>query len=158
MFSLEEQCTGVHLQRLQHPCSKERPIHSRSRILLEVWSNVFHHQSWSTPGPSIYLKKEVMTIGQVASDMTSLLLTCYFRAVYCSGILCSGHRASSQSCSHHCMQVLIYTWVQPLSGLHALFWDLSVSNASVSTSRVVDRHAVLILSISNKTRHSITFS
>ena len=62
------------------------------------------------------------------------LLTCYFRAVYGSGILCSGQRASSQSCSHQCMQVLIYTWVQPLSGLHALFWDLSVSNASVSTS------------------------
>ena len=32
------------------------------------------------PPPSMYLKKEVQTIGQVASDMTSLLLTCYFRA------------------------------------------------------------------------------
>ena len=38
-------------------------------MLLEVWSNVVHHQSRSTP---IYLKKEVQTIGQVASDMTSL--------------------------------------------------------------------------------------
>jgi len=33
----------------------ERPIHSRSWVLLEVWSNVVHHQSRSTP---IYLKKE----------------------------------------------------------------------------------------------------
>ena len=94
-FSLEEQCTGVHLKWLQHPCSNESPIHNRSWVLLEVWSNVVHHRSWSTP---IYLKKEVQTIGQVASDMTSLLLTCYFRAVYGSGILCSGQRASSQSC------------------------------------------------------------
>ena len=30
--------------------------------------------------------------------------------------------------------VHISAWVQPLNGLHALFWDLSVSNASVSTS------------------------
>jgi len=59
----------LHLQQLQHPCNNERPIHSRSWMLLEVWSNVIHHQSWSTP---IYLKKEVQIIRQVVSDMTSL--------------------------------------------------------------------------------------
>jgi len=83
--------SSVHLQWLQHPCSNERPFPSRSWMLLEVWSNVVHHQSWSL----IYLRKELQTIGQVASVMTSLLLTCYFRAMYGSGILCSGQRASS---------------------------------------------------------------
>ena len=85
------------------------------------------------PPPSTWRRKYRLSDKWPWPAWKTTLLTCCSRAVYSSGYPLLGSK-SFFLVLFTSVQVLIYTWVQPLNGLHALFWDLSVSNASVSTS------------------------
>ena len=105
-------------------CSNERPIHSRTWMLLEFKCGPMWFTISLDPPPSTWRRKYRLSDKWPWPAWKTTLLTCCSRAVYSSGYPLLGSK-SFFLVLFTSVQVLIYTWVQPLNGLHALFWDLS---------------------------------